>query len=175
MNIYDNLNLGRQWNVPGRSANALPVACDNCGGPHTANKCPQPRDEEKCKKAREARLKASGDGGRGRGGRGGRGGRNGRGGRGDQRSRWNGSGDSTKDVKTQGVECINNVWMMKCKDCGWNTTHTSKYCEDAKRQGASFAVPATHPYWALSKKAHPSATLAVELLLARTTLPLALG
>ena len=63
MNIYDNLNLGRQWNVPGRSANALPVACDNCGGPHTANKCPKPRDEEKCKKAREARLKASGDGG----------------------------------------------------------------------------------------------------------------
>ena len=48
--------------------------------------------------------------------------------------------------------------MMKCKDCGWNTTHTSKYCKDAKLQGASFAVPVTHPYWALSKKAHPSAT-----------------
>ena len=70
MNIYDNLNLGRQWNVPGKSANALPLTCDNCGGPHTANKCPQPRDEEKCKKAREARQKASVDGGRG--GRGGR-------------------------------------------------------------------------------------------------------
>ena len=51
MNIYDNLNLGRQWNVPGKSANALPVTCDNCGGPHTANKFPQPRDEENCKKA----------------------------------------------------------------------------------------------------------------------------
>ena len=49
---------------------------------------------------------------------------------------------------------------MKCKDCSWNLTHTSKYCKDAKRQGASFAVPATHPYWALSKKAHPSATIA---------------
>jgi hypothetical protein len=59
-----------------------------------------------------------------------------------------------------GVECINNVWMMKCKDCGWNTTHTSKYCEEANRHGASFSVPATHPYWALSKKAHPSATAA---------------
>jgi thymidine kinase len=52
------------------------------------------------------------------------------------------------------------VWMMKCKDCGWNTTHTSKYCEEAKHHGASFSVPATHPYWALSKKAHPSATAA---------------
>ena len=49
---------------------------------------------------------------------------------------------------------------MKCKDCGWNLTHTSKYCEDAKRQGASFAVPITHPYWSLSKKAHPSTTIA---------------
>ncbi len=105
-------------------------------------------------------MKASNDGGRGRGGRGGCDGRGGGGGRGDQQSRWNGSGDSTKDVKTQGFECINIVWMMKRKDCGWNTTHTSKYCEDAKRQGASFAVPAIHPYWALSKKAHPSATFA---------------
>ena len=50
--------------------------------------------------------------------------------------------------------------MMKCKDCGYNTTHTSKSCEEAKRQGASFAVPATHPYWALLKKAHPSSTAA---------------
>ena len=49
---------------------------------------------------------------------------------------------------------------MKCKDCGWNTTHTSKYCEEAKRHGASFSLPATHPYWDLSKKAHPSATAA---------------
>ena len=49
--------------------------------------------------------------------------------------------------------------MMKCNDCGWNTTLTSMYCEEAKRQGASFAVPATHPYWGLSKKAHPSATV----------------
>ena len=63
-------------------------------------------------------------------------------------------------MKTQksGVECIDGVWKMKCKDCGWNLTHTSKYCEDAKRQGASFVLPATHPYWGLSNKAHPSAT-----------------
>ena len=77
MNIYDNLNLGRQWNVPGKSANDLLVTCDNFGGSHTANKCPQPRDEEKCKKAQEAHQKASVDGGCGRGGCGGRGGRGG--------------------------------------------------------------------------------------------------
>jgi hypothetical protein len=50
------------------------------------------------------------------------------------------------------------VWMMKCKSCGWNTTHSSKYCGEAKRQGSSFVVPISHPYWALSKKAHPSTT-----------------
>jgi len=160
MNIYDNLNLGRQWNVPGKSTNALPITCDNCGGPHTANKFPQPRNKEKCKKAREARQKASNDGGRGQGGRGGRGSRGGRGGCGDQQSRWNGSSDSTRDAKDKGVQCINGVWMMKCKDCGWNTTHSSKYCGEAKRQGSSFVVPASHPYWALSNKAHPSATSA---------------
>ena len=48
--------------------------------------------------------------------------------------------------------------MMKCnKGCGWNTTHTSKYCDEFKRNGASFKVPASHPYWTLSKKAHPDA------------------
>ena len=63
-------------------------------------------------------------------------------------------------MKTQksGVKCINDFWKMKCKDCGWNLTHTSKYCEDAKRQGASFVLPATHPYWGLSNKAHPNST-----------------
>ncbi len=59
----------------------------------------------------------------------------------------------------QGVKYINGVWMMKCnKGCGWNTTHTTKYCDEFKRNGASFAVPPLHPYWALSKKAHPSAS-----------------
>ncbi len=48
---------------------------------------------------------------------------------------------------------------MKCnKACGWNTTHTTKYCDEFKRNGGSFAVPPSHPYWALSKKSHPSAS-----------------
>ncbi len=47
---------------------------------------------------------------------------------------------------------------MKCnKGCELNTTHTSKYCDKFKRNGASFEVPASHPYWTLSKKAHPGA------------------
>ncbi len=60
MNIYDNLNLGEQWNTPGCSTNANlgPPTCDNCGGPHISPECTLPHDEEKCKKAQEARLKA---------------------------------------------------------------------------------------------------------------------
>jgi hypothetical protein len=77
MTIYNNLNLGGQWNTPGRSVNSVPPVCDNCGGPHIAPECPLPHDEEKCKKACEARLKAQA----GRGGRGGGcGGRDGQGG-----------------------------------------------------------------------------------------------
>ena len=107
MNIYDNLNLGGQWNVPGCSVNAVPPTCDNCGGPHIAPKCPLPRDEEKCKKACKACLKAQAGPGGGRGrGRGGRGGRDC--GRGDKRGQWSSSNDSAKTA-TVGVECINNV------------------------------------------------------------------
>ena len=49
--------------------------------------------------------------------------------------------------------------MMKCnKGCRWNTTHTTKYCNEFKCNWASFAVPPSRPYWALSKKAYPSAS-----------------
>ncbi len=58
MTIYNHLNLKGQWNTPACSVNAVPPVCDNCGGPHIAPNCPFPCDEEKCKKAREARLKA---------------------------------------------------------------------------------------------------------------------
>ncbi len=48
--------------------NAVPPVCDNCNSPHIAPECPLPRDEEKCKKAREACLKAqAGCGGQGDG------------------------------------------------------------------------------------------------------------
>ena len=53
MNIYNNLNLGGQWNSPGCSTNANlgPPTCDNCGGPHISPEFTLPCDEEKCKKA----------------------------------------------------------------------------------------------------------------------------
>ena len=55
--IYDHLQLGKKWNLPGKhSKNAVVVPkCDNCGNPnHLAPKCPKPCNDEKCKKACEA-------------------------------------------------------------------------------------------------------------------------
>ena len=84
--IYDRLHLGNKWNLPGKHghhAAATVNKCNNCGAlDHLSPKCPKPRDEEKCKKAREAQAKArdtEGGRGQGRGGRGGCGGGTGRG------------------------------------------------------------------------------------------------
>jgi hypothetical protein len=50
VSLYDNLNLGKKWNLPGKEhgVNAVVVTeCDNCGeNDHLANKCSQPRDDE---------------------------------------------------------------------------------------------------------------------------------
>jgi len=60
--IYNHLNLGNMWNLPGKSghhAAATVNKCDNCGAlNHLSPKCPKPHDEEKCKKACKAHAKA---------------------------------------------------------------------------------------------------------------------
>ena len=75
--IYNHLHLGNKWNLPGKTglnANATFTKCDNCGAlDHFSNKCPKPCDEEKCKKACNARAQVKKDAEGGRGGRGGRG------------------------------------------------------------------------------------------------------
>jgi hypothetical protein len=68
--IYDRLQLGKEWNLPGKHVNNAVIVpkCDTCGGPnHLSPKCPKPCNEEKCKKAREVRAKAR-DSEEGRGG-----------------------------------------------------------------------------------------------------------
>ncbi len=82
---------------------------------HLSPKYPKPRDEEKCKKAREERAKAwdseRGRGGRGRGGQGGCLGGAGCGsGSGGQRAPW----DSTAKSNDSGVMMIDGAWKMLC-------------------------------------------------------------
>ncbi len=76
--LYDHLQLGKKWNLPGKHVNNAVIVpkCDNCSDPnHLSPKCPKPCDEEKCKKTQEswarARDSEGGRGGQGRGGRGG--------------------------------------------------------------------------------------------------------
>ncbi len=55
------MQLGKKWNLPDKHVNNAVIVpkCDNCGNPnHLSPKCPKPHDEEKCKKAREARARA---------------------------------------------------------------------------------------------------------------------
>ncbi len=69
--LFHILNLLNKWNIPqGHRHDAAIISCYNCGAPdHTSNKCPQPRNEAKITKAKEAcaRANADGRGGRGRG------------------------------------------------------------------------------------------------------------
>ncbi len=60
--IYNHLNLGNKWNLPGKPGHHATTTvnkCDNCGPQdHLSPKCPKPLDKEKCKKACEASAKA---------------------------------------------------------------------------------------------------------------------
>ena len=149
---------------PGKKFNAvlMPPKCDNCGDPnHLSPKCPKPRDEDKCKRAREARAKArdadGGRGGRGRGGRDGRGGGAGRG----ERAPWSDSTAKSANSANSGVANIDGTWKMHCSKCdGWNDTHTTKYHDEQQRSAATFKVPPHHPYWFLSGKVYPAVVAA---------------
>ena len=56
--------MGNKWNLPGKPGIHANIVskCDNCGAlDHISPKCPKPRDEEKCKKAHDARAQAKKD------------------------------------------------------------------------------------------------------------------
>jgi hypothetical protein len=158
--IYDHMNIGNKWNIPGKPAhhaNIVNRECDNCGAlDHLSPKCPEPRDEGRCKKAKEAHAKAKRD--TEEGGRGGRGdcGGEGRGaGGGGERAPWN--DENAKKGANSGVMKIEGIWKMNCSKCGWNESHTTKYHDKQSRNAASFKVPPHHPFWCLSGKIYQTA------------------
>ena len=158
--VFHSLNLTNKWNIPqGHRADAVGFACDNCGSPgHPSYKCPLPRDEAKITKAKEARTKSND--GRGSGGRGrGRGRGDGRGGRGGDRTNTRGKwgankGDpatpGTNTSSGDGVEKRHGKWMMNCKSCGWNESHTSGFHGEWDRNQSTFRIPSTHTFWTKS-------------------------
>jgi hypothetical protein len=45
-----------------------------------------------------------------------------------------------------GVEQRNEKWMMNCKPCGWNESHTSKYHGEWNLNQSTFSIPGTHAF-----------------------------
>ena len=145
------LQLGGKWHVPksNRAANvSVPRDCWNCGKTGcNARTCPEPRNQKRIdenkKKFEEARRRARG----GRSSGGGNGG--GRGSGGYQRSKW-GNSDATEGKG--GLRFAGGVPQCFCKNCGWNTTHSSGFHAAWIASPSAFRLPDTHPYMQLLKK-----------------------
>jgi hypothetical protein len=134
--MFCSLNVTNKWNIPQNHwADTFVPICYNCGlHDHTSDKYSLPCNEAKIMKAKEARAKSIAKGNT-FGGPGcdhgcGSGGKDGR--EGDHTNTWHqwGSNDGPMDPKSNetsayGVEKRNGSWMMNCKSCGWNNTHTS--------------------------------------------------
>ncbi len=153
--------MSNECNIPqGHQADAFGNIRYNCGTlDHTSNKCPLPRNEAKITKAKEARAKSVTEG-RSSGGRGcGCGCSDGRGGHGgDRTNTWGKWGTNKGDPAApgtnassgDGVEKQNGKWMMNCKSCGWNETHTSQFHGKWNCNQSTFCIPVTHGFWGKS-------------------------
>ncbi len=54
---------------------------------------------------------------------------------------------STNTSLGGGVEKKNRKWIMNCKSCGWNESHTSKYHGEWNQNQSTFSIPATRVFW----------------------------
>ncbi len=62
----------------------------------------------------------------------------------------------SNETSADGIDKRNGSWMMNCKSCGWNDTHTSGYHGEWTCNQSAFKLPATHVFWSKSGSA-PSA------------------
>lgn len=151
VDTYHALCTANDWHVSrGRTALASqpktgPI-CWNCGDNHAVKDCPKPRDEAKIEAARKKW-------------------------RAEKYNRNSGSGtdtnkpssDAGERKKWGSAQLFGNVPHVHCsrtitpngRQCGWNTTHSTKYHDAAMAQGASFdlaQISPNHPL-VLAKKA----------------------
>lgn len=161
--MFNALNTTKEWNIPQkhRLDASYVVPCFNCGDPdYGVPKCPKPLDQLQIDKAK-AEFSRNGGGckgcegrgysGRGSGGRGSGRGR-GDGGKANTRGKWKGNNKALAVIprESNGVELHNGKWMMLCKSCGRNKTHTSGYHTQWAAAPNSFRLPATHAFWTKS-------------------------
>ncbi len=59
-------------------------------------------------------------------------------------------GTSSNTSLGDGDEEQNGKWMMNCKSCGWNETHTSWFNGKWNQNQSTFCILATHVFWGKS-------------------------
>ena len=152
--LHDKLCKAGKWNqaVKGgrggdgsahsaNTANANDNACWNCGDKNCrVGKCKKPKNQaridEAKKKWEEKRKNNNNNGGK----------------KGDGNPRQNTNSGKKGDAQYQrkvwessGLAMINGQLMCKCKQCGFNVTHSTKYHDEWERNKSSFRLPNTHP------------------------------
>ena len=144
--VYDCLCLAGQWNPAkkgggGAHAHAAGTAledlkCFNCEKKGcNVKKCPHPKDQAKIdrnfKAYREKNPKKPF--------------------KGKSSNPDAGGGNDDKNYRrkawdSSGLTMVNGCLMAKCKTCGPNTTHTTKYHAKWAQNQGGFSLPDTHPY-----------------------------
>jgi hypothetical protein len=160
--MFNALNISKEWNIPQKHRID---ACFNHGDhDHGIPKCPKPINQSRIDRAKSKFSRSGG----GRGQCSGCGGCDGQDGRGNGHGSGHGHGDGDKTnscgkwksnakavnavTTSGGVRKCKGKWIMMCKPCGWNTTHTTGFHDSYVKDPASFSLPATHLFWIKSSK-----------------------
>ena len=144
VDLYHSLNTSNLWHVGNSRRGGASAAhssfaweigdCYNCGGKdHRATNCPKPRNQAvyDANKRRHEQLRSEN--------RGGNSGRSGRPGGPSGRKKWE-PPTATPSKAPSGAMIINGVPHASCKECGWNTTHSTKYHAMAVAAGSAFKL-----------------------------------
>ena len=154
---HDELCVANQWNPAvkgGGGGNKYAAAAGTAGAPKpkcwncdqegcSVGKCKKPKDQERIKKNKKAwekkvkEFKSQGS-------------RNSNTNTSNSNSRSSGNPGpgqyNRKHWDAVGLSWMNGCMHMKCKSCGWNTTHSTKYHEEWNRNKQGFTMPANSPF-----------------------------
>jgi hypothetical protein len=143
VDLYDKLSVAGIWNRtskggPSAFNNIVQAvdACWNCGATdHKSRECPKPRNRALWKKNYEAFKQAKRSGGQNNNNGGG--------------SDGNKTGDYNRkkwDDNHTNMSMVQGKLMVNCKQCGLNTTHSTKLHKAFVSQGAAWKLRSDHPY-----------------------------
>ncbi len=145
VDVYDKLCVAGVWlkidKSPQQALTAKVNSCWNCGGPHQVPECKKPRDPvtyEKNKKAFYDKKRAGDDKNS-----------SSRGKRND--SRGSNVDKSSPEYQRKvweaaGIKMDGGTLKVKCKTCGYNTTHSTRLHDAWAANPSTFRLDSKHPY-----------------------------